>query len=747
MIDHPPPNSPPFPPQIILDPSGLYDCAAGFQAIATERQWVEHLPTARGRWWVQGERLCAWTRVWLQAHHREAWIVTEQRSPRLEAQQIAAPLELPIHWTDADCLAMVNTLNRYELADPNVAIAHYLAHLSNSDLTIWLAPPSRENLAAWLTVAMPPDGQFLQQVWQQQRPASPYFSHYQTEHKTHFLKQWLGIADAPPLPHLGPYPGPMPAPLKPDFDHYWRSKLIETQGGAIDTIHPDTQPHLAAIATLAAELFSDYPAWCTPARQGKLKPYLTPQQRQDLSDRTPPAIPHPLHSEASPQDALTWATQQYLPFRRWETLYSQEKESEAIAQSFVTWLLQHYPDLANEPVTTSLLNYNITEHIQTHIKKSPVLWVVVDGLGWLDHQHLVELLTQENTLNLETDIQPRFSILPTTTQYAKWSLYSGLLPEHESWSNDLNTAFKTLGLGERYTDNSLAKLDQDIEQKTHQLYCWDTIILDKLYHDQRDWNYCYHTERKFKLKEISVRILDLLKKAPNSDQFKVVITSDHGQLFGASPQLSVPPSDLEWHGRVAYGILEQDQLISLDAQLYHLPKSMSVIRSAATANTFNRASHDQIIGSHGGLFPEEVVLGFSVLSPVVNYQPPVATVSGTGKAGNSGKLELRIFNPNATSMYDLRLEIDTLFPPEQPKHINGSVAGRQDKFIPISLAKFPELASGAEDFQLQLKGKLLFLDANQNEQSVTLSPSSSLTIQQDYISGISGAILDEFLSE
>jgi hypothetical protein len=730
--------------QIILDPSGLYDRDPEAVEIATERQWLERMTGEPGRFWVRGKRLCQWTRVWLTAHHHQHWIVAEKRSPRAELAAIASPQPVPDPWTEADCLTLLNALNRYSLDNPEVAIAHHLAHLSHSEPTIWLAPPSRENLATWLTVTIPTEAQFLETIWQNQRPESPYSHHYQTEDKPQLLKQWLGITDAPKPPDLGPYPHPIPTSIRPEFEQYWQQQLLHTDGAILDRLPPDSQPQMDAIAQLAYTTLSQHPTALTVARQQILTSYLTPQQRQDLSDRTPPALPSSLPRDASPRDALTWATKQYLPFRRWEKLYTTENRSDAIAQDFVTWLLHNYPDLTNEPVATSLLNYNATEHVQTHAQNHPVLWVVVDGLGWLDHQDLVEQLIQSRALNCETDIQPRFSILPTTTQYAKWSLYSRLLPGHESWSQDLKTAFQTLGTGQHYTDGQFAALTKDIKHQTHTLYCWDTILLDKLYHDQRDWEHCYRKERSLKLNEITERILGLLNDSPNADAFKVIIASDHGQMFGPSPSLSLPASDVEWHGRAAYGAVEHPDLVTLDPQRYRLPHPMSVVRTAAAVNAFHHTADAETIGAHGGLFPEEVVLGFSVLSPIVQYLPPVATLSGKGEAGKPGQLELQMTNLNTTSIHQLHLEIDTLTFNHPLILSHQSVASQTNIKITISITEFPNLPPGSDSPNISVSGRLSFTDANQNRRSVALSPTSQITIDQDYSSGISGGFFDGF---
>ncbi|MEH2338965.1 hypothetical protein [Nostoc sp.] len=161
------------------------------------------------------------------------------------------------------------------------------------------------------------------------------------------------------------------------------------------------------------------------------------QQKQELSFNQHP--PQPLALDATPQQALAWATKDYLPFRRWEVIKqpcSASRISDSLADSFVEWMLQHYPQMQVESVENSYLNYSVASRVQNLCQESPIFWVVVDGLGWLDHLELLSLLTNNYKLAVETAIEPRFSILPTKTEYAKWSLYAQLFPNDSAWVAD-----------------------------------------------------------------------------------------------------------------------------------------------------------------------------------------------------------------------------------------------------------------------------------------------------------------------
>ena len=61
----------------------------------------------------------------------------------------------------------------------------------------------------------------------------------------------------------------------------------------------------------------------------------------------------------------------------------------------------------------------------------------------------------------------------------------------------------------------------------------------------------------------------------------------------------------------------------------------------------------KIIGSHGGLFPEEVVVGVSVLRKSVQRHPVSVFCLGEGKPKQSGEMEITIDNPNSVPLTNL----------------------------------------------------------------------------------------------
>lgn len=730
-------------PHIVLDPTGLYDIPSGYISITTDVEWIKFFGVSASCFWVKGKQLCDWAETWLRARHRTSEIAEIKQDPRHYLEKLFSPELLPKNWTGEQLLVLINRLNSYPKDNP---VAYLLADITNSNKNIWFGEASIQNLAAWLIVQVPQECRFLERVWQNRFQNHKLAKYYQTEDKLLILRRWLGIAE-PNITDLGKYPLQVPEFLKQEFDQFWEQRLFQSEGKILDNLIPTEQSGFERIAKVTYNVLRNRGSWITNARESKVAGYLTYQQKIELGDCKSPPQPQPLSIDASPQEALTWATESYLPFRRWETVINQspssEKISERLADSFVKWILKHYPVMKVDSVEHSYLNYSVAQKVQNLCQSSPVLWVVVDGLGWLDHQELISLLTQNYKLAVETTIEPQFSILPTKTEYAKWSLYAQLLPSDSSWVADASKGFPKMGIGKRYTDGQLNQLYGALKKKTHQLYCWDTDIFDSLYHTQKDWESLYKLERPHALEGIAKKIDYCVQQYPNSEQLKIVIASDHGQMMGILDKITYCPPELEFKGRMAIGKTDDSRFVVLESDRYGLPHDISVIKNSASFSSFSYTTDKKIIGSHGGLFPEEVVVGVSVLRKSIQRRPVLISCHGEGEARKPGELEITIDNPNSVPLTDLFLYINKLPSFDSGKPLEKTIPANKKETFKLTIPEIPELLPNCQNNQLILSGKLTFLFASTETGSATLDLNSKITINQMFSSG--GFDIDEFL--
>ena len=736
--------------KIILDPTGLYQPLTDYLVITNEVEWLQSFTLEANAYWIKGKRLCDWTKEWLRVRDKADLIIEIKQHPRPKLEAIFAPFSIPNNWDNQHILKIITQLESYA---SNHRVESLLAKKTNTEENFWLIDNlSVEHLAQWLGIEVPEDYQIFEDVWKykisQNHDNDNLISYYQTENKQQFLINWLGLGSDFNINILGKYPLNIPDVYLKEFSDFWRQKIYQTDAKILDELLLNQQTGNKIIASIAYDILLDKPIWITPERINKISFYLGGQKTSKLQQKLPPIQPLPLSTNASPQDALEWVTESYLPFRRWETTINhtpKEKQiSQQLADNFVNWMLKNYPELKMDNVDKSFLNYNGTSQLLKLAQESIVIWVVVDGLGWLDHQELVTILTQNNQLLLETDITPRFSILPTKTEYAKWSIYSQLLPQHPSWKPNAKSGFSMVKSGNRYTDQNKHELIQDLKENKYQIYCWDTDQLDELYHQEKDWKTLYQVERISRLEGIARNIQHFLDHCPNSKKLKVVISSDHGQIMRDVQKLSNCPEELESKGRMAIGKTDDSRFVFLDARRFGLPHDISIVRNSDCISAFNYTKDKQIIGSHGGLFPEEVVVGFSVLSQSLQRYPVIVTCSGEGKAKRPGELTITIHNHNSVSLTNLCLYIDQLNDFKTGKMLDITIKPNDQVTHEISISEYPELAPNKNENKIELSGQLTFSFSNTDSSQSNLDSQSYIIIKQIFSSGIQGG-LDDFL--
>lgn len=740
--------------KIILDPTGLYQPHNSYTIITTEVQWLRDFTPQHDNYWIQGKTLCNWTEEWLRVWNKSDLIVEKKQDPRLKLSAILAPLSIPNNWDDQHILKLAIQFYKYSVNHP---IESLLADITNTEKSFWsIDQLSIEHLAKWLYVQIPQEYQIFEDVWKykisQNHNHDHLLTYYQTENKNQLLKNWLGLTlDLNFINILGKYPLNVPDFCLEEFSNFWEQKIYQTEAKILDDLILHQEPGKKIIASIAFNCLSNKAIWITQERISKISLYLNNTEKSQLSQKLPPIQPLPLSIDDSPQDALKWVTESYLPFRSWETNINytpkEQQISEQLADSFVSWILKYYPDLKIDNVENSFLNYNVAFQVQKLAKNNPILWIVVDGLGWLDHQELISILTKDNQLLLEKDIQPLFSIIPTKTEYAKWSLYTQLLPEHNSWKPNAKDGFSMVKSGKRYTDNNKHELNQDLKDKKYQIYCWDTDQLDELYHQEKDWKTLYKVERVSRLEGIARNIQHFLEEYHSSkelkEELKIVITSDHGQMMGEVKKLSNCPEELQSKGRMGVGKTDDHRFIVLDARRFGLPHDISIVRNSDCISAFTYTKDKEIIGSHGGLFPEEVVLGFSVLSQSLKRYPVIVTCSGEGQPKQPGELIITIHNHNLVSLTSPCLYVNELTDFKTGKILDITIKPNEKVIHRISISEYPELPPNKNEITIQLSGKLTFICANTDSEESKIDPESFIAIKQIFSSGFQGD-LDDF---
>jgi CheY-like chemotaxis protein len=340
-----------------------------------------------------------------------------------------------------------------------------------------------------------------------------------------------------------------------------------------------------------------------------------------------------------------------------EILESQKSEAN---HQFGKFIDKNYADWFLPNVDAPTMSHNLfKDKVVPHISNAqPTLFVVIDNLRYDQWKVLEPIIT--NHYKVETE-SAYFSILPTATQYARNSIFSGLMPSdmermHPNWwLNDtedggknkyenefLGAQLKRLGLshlkheyfkitnlrsGKKLVENFKSKKDNDLTVVVYN-------FVDMLSHSKtemevikelasNDKAYRSLTESWFK----NSPLFEIIQQAQQLG-FKLILTTDHGTINVKHPSKVIGDRDTSLNLRYKTGrsLTYEDKEVyaAKDPKSIHLPSitmSSSFIFAKsdlffAYPNNYNHyVSYYRNTYQHGGVSLEEIIIPFIVLNP------------------------------------------------------------------------------------------------------------------------------------
>jgi len=338
-----------------------------------------------------------------------------------------------------------------------------------------------------------------------------------------------------------------------------------------------------------------------------------------------------------------------------EILNNQKLEANSL---FVKFIQKNYESWLGNNNGPTLSNKILEKHILTEIDNDPLLLILIDNLRF-DQWKIIE----PSILNYYNKISeiPYYSILPTTTQYARNALFAGMMPKEikekypQLWKDDheeggknlfeqqlLSHKLKQLGLNdinhEYYKITSLkkgVKIATSLKQmKKNKLTSVVYNFVDMLSHSKtememikelapNDKAYRSLTKSWF----VNSPLFELIKNA-SSLGFKLIITTDHGTINVKNPTKIIGDRNTSQNLRYKTGrsltVSDKDVLIYKNPDDILLPKS-SINSSYVFAkddnylvypNNYNHFSnYFKNTYQHGGVSMEEIIIPFVVLKP------------------------------------------------------------------------------------------------------------------------------------
>ncbi len=338
-----------------------------------------------------------------------------------------------------------------------------------------------------------------------------------------------------------------------------------------------------------------------------------------------------------------------------EILESQKNEANIqfckyIDKNYRSW----FDHVQDAPVMSHTL---FKEKVLPEIENQKTLLIVVDNLRYDQWKAFEPFLTSSYKKKNE-DLY--YSILPTATQYARNSIFSGLMPSEmeklhpDLWLNDtdeggknmyekefLEAQLKRLGLHLEWSYHKISSLKQGKRlSENFKSYKNDDLIavvynfVDILSHSKTemevikelastDKSYRSLTQSWFK----NSQLLYIIQQASQMG-FKLIITTDHGTINVKNPTRVIGDRNISSNLRYKTGrslsYEEKDVLVSKNPNNIHLPSinmSSSFIFAKsdmffAYPNKFNYyVSYYRNTYQHGGISLEEIIIPFVVLAP------------------------------------------------------------------------------------------------------------------------------------
>lgn len=502
------------------------------------------------------------------------------------------------------------------------------------------------------------------------------------------LANWLGILNRDNFPLLEEFPMDVPNEIIQRARDEWNLKIIATHGKFLEQLDSLSIPY--KVKMIAAKETFRYFLQNSGDLQSRnlvlLSKYLGFNEINELRKRLHPDFPKELPD--TPEQVAEWYVSEYLPYREWQASNSNSKNEQIIklANQFSRWYLENYPKALSGAPLQKWVSFYRTAHIELH-PNLITLVVVLDGLHLSDARTLLQkiraITNRLSTINEEV----AFSPIPTITQFAKEALFYGVPPDKV---NDVQPVGIILP-----EDKSPAQRLVDTELGS--VYIWRVLEPDRTYH-QKNRSENLLQDVSGRLEAEALKIKEIVETIPEKVLLQIIITTDHGRLLGNSDRSLPLPSNLESHGRVAWGDLDQDYLdqgwcekdkvFYLSGQRFGLPHDMAIsVGEESFVGNDNRGGREAF--PHGGLFPEEVIIPWIVFSRDAVRPRIDLTLSGEGKARGNGTLVFQVIN-----MSDIELTVKDFVlrfrnGSERRIEINQILGSRQETRIERKLDSWP----------------------------------------------------------
>lgn len=630
---------------IILDRDHEAPILEGYVIIETEVQFLLHANDKQPLV-IRGQQLCNWAQNYYDGRNIS---YKETHSPK--AHLIDSFPELTKEQAHFLCELLgqkITTLKNFSANE--ILFACF-------PIPLWDDLPSLKHSAEWLlwldetnpNTAFTPILRIITTDWKNACPeASTIYDIIAPITARDTLLKWLGAKVTTFINQFGQFPVTISEKWIPDLHKIWNLEIIKTNGAILlDIIKLPIEwrfKHFVALRTF--EFFEKHPdsEQFTNEVYDVLTRFLSGNDLLRLRLIKP--IPEPTKVPEKPENVISWFTKEYLPFREWQIATKAEQLSPQILEfgkEFALWYLDFYPKaLISKKYLSFFRSKDLRDNDSNHVN----LLIILDGLHAIDAKYLrANLLNYvgQNRLVM-TDNDYCFAPLPTVTDFSKGALVHGVQPTFMK-------EFALLGEDVSEYQTPVPKLQ---EAKPGNLLMWRIQDPDHTYH-AKNKSSMLRKDIEGSLSTIAAKILDVVNSVSVTQPLRIIITTDHGRFFGTSIRDINIPANMEAHGRAAWGKTNieytetgykiENDLVFLSKERFGLMLDDAAV--ILTDHAFRSEKRIKEVSTHGGLFPEEVIIPWMIFERNISRPEIEIKIFGKGQANQPGPVKVTVINPSS----------------------------------------------------------------------------------------------------
>lgn len=636
---------------IILDPFGDNPNVDGFDVVEDEISLLKGFILGRPLL-VRHRRLCRWaTDI---ADVRKITVIL-RKSPVQEILEDVPSL------TEPEVREILEGVDLNGLERPATALS--VAKSFWLDTDIWSCEPCDTHAFKWLlwlqaTSLSPQEAKMVARISQEWEslvtaPISVAYSASTKDVALELTLQWLKVTSSEwDWPDLSM---PLPPSIIQRVSERWKNEIVLAEGKFFHQFLKvplnKELTHLAA--KVSYEYFKSNPNNLSPDILAEIKPYLSLSEGEELQTKLPavdPGTPPQTFTEI-----VSWFKNLYLPFREKCCDPSHRERVLGITREFAAWFLEFYASSRMGGEGSDFISWSKTSGLLTS-QNEAIFLVVLDGLSVRDAEVLAKLFNDRSSKIYVHSFDVLLAPVPTITSFAKSALLTGVSPAY-ALDEDI------IGTRQRRIPEVVAALDGCTDG---QIVIWSHQEPDCLYHHGPDPISIKMSVSGW-LQGLCDTLLAILDKVNESKKVRTIITTDHGRMLSVSSRTHPIPPGMVAQGRAAWG---GGASVSFPACGYVLHDSIAylhpdrfgtkevvglVLDDNAFVTSDGKGGVDYF--SHGGIFPEEVLIPWLELRREEKTVAVAGKAIGTGTTGKLGQLDIEIVNTGDVTIRLLSLSL------------------------------------------------------------------------------------------